>query len=120
MKLTKLNQKRRKFLKYAALTPLGLFGVTHALKAEVIPDNSNVIPKGTSNESGIDLDLTVATMWGDWHTKPHYWGAGKFSGDRGTIAFWVKTNAINPGIVFIQGSISWGHLLSLPRWRKPT
>jgi len=66
------------------------------------------IAKGTSNESGIDLDLTVATMWGDWHTKPHYWGAGKFSGDRGTIAFWVKTNAINPGIVFIQGSISWG------------
>ncbi len=48
MKLTKLNQKRRKFLKYAALTPLGLFGVTHALKAEVIPDNSNVIPKGTT------------------------------------------------------------------------
>lgn len=48
MKLTKLNQKRRKFLKYAALTPLGLFGVTHALKAEVIPNNSNVIPKGTT------------------------------------------------------------------------
>ncbi|MCK5278484.1 MAG: LamG domain-containing protein, partial [Cyclobacteriaceae bacterium] len=66
------------------------------------------VAKGTNNESGIDLDLTVATMWGDWRTKPHYWGAGKFSGDRGTIAFWVKTDALNPGIVFIQGSISWG------------
>ena len=66
------------------------------------------VAKGTNNESGIDLDLTVATMWGDWHTKPHYWGSGKFTGDRGTIAFWVKTDSLNPGIVFIQGSISWG------------
>jgi len=66
------------------------------------------VAKGTSNESGIDLDLTVATMWGDWHTKPHYWGSGKFSGDRGTIAFWVKTADLNSGIVFIQSSISWG------------
>ena len=66
------------------------------------------IAKGTNNESGIDLDLTVATMWGDWHTKPHYWGTGKFSNDRGSVAFWVKTADINPGLVFIQGSISWG------------
>lgn len=64
--------------------------------------------KGTTNESGMDLDLIVATMWGDWRTKPHYWGSGKFQGDRGSIAFWVKTSDLNPGIVFIQGSIAWG------------
>lgn len=66
------------------------------------------VAKGTTNESGMDLDLIVATMWGDWRTKPHYWGSGKFHGDRGSIAFWVKTSALNPGIVFIQGSIGWG------------
>jgi len=66
------------------------------------------VAKGTTNESGMDLDLVVATMWGDWRTKPHYWGSGKFHGDRGSIAFWVKTSALNPGIVFIQGSIAWG------------
>lgn len=66
------------------------------------------VTRGTANESGIDLDLIVATMWGDWRTKPHYWGAGKFYGDRGSIAFWVKTSELNPGIVFIQSSIAWG------------
>jgi len=66
------------------------------------------VAKGTTNESGMDLDLIVATIWGDWRTKPHYWGSGKFHGDRGSIAFWVKTSALNPGIVFIQGSIAWG------------
>ena len=66
------------------------------------------VAKGTTNESGMDLDLIVATMWGDWRTKPHYWGSGKFHGDRGSIAFWVKTSDLNPGMVFIQGSIAWG------------
>ncbi len=66
------------------------------------------VTRGTINESGIDLDLIVATMWGDWRTKPHYWGTGKFYGERGSIAFWVKTSALNPGIVFIQGSTAWG------------
>jgi len=66
------------------------------------------VAKGTINESGMDLDLIVATMWGDWRTKPHYWGSGKFYGDRGSIAFWIKTSDLNPGIVFIQGSIAWG------------
>ncbi|MBN1348870.1 LamG domain-containing protein [candidate division KSB1 bacterium] len=66
------------------------------------------VTRGTDNESGIDLDLIVATMWGDWRTKPHYWGAGKFHGDRGTIAFWVKDKTLNPGLVFIQSAISWG------------
>ncbi len=66
------------------------------------------VSKGTTNESGMDLDLIVATMWGDWRTKPHYWGSGKFHGDRGSIAFWVKSSVLNPGIVFIQGSIAWG------------
>ncbi len=61
------------------------------------------VTRGTTNESGIDLDLIVATMWGDWRTKPHYWGSGKFSGDRGTIAFWVKTSALNPGNCFYSG-----------------
>jgi hypothetical protein len=50
------------------------------------------VTKGTANESGADLDLIVATIWGDWRTKPHYWGAGRFHGDRGTITFWVKTS----------------------------
>ena len=66
------------------------------------------VAKGTTNESGMDLDLIVATMWGDWRTKPHYWGSGKFYGNRGSIAFWVKTAALNPGIVFIQSSTAWG------------
>lgn len=68
------------------------------------------VSKGTSNESGLDCDLIVATIWGEWHTKPHYWGAGRFHGERGTVAFWVKTSALNPGIVFMQGSISWGRM----------
>ena len=66
------------------------------------------VHRGTFNESGIDLDLIVATMWGDWRTKPHYWGIGKFYGERGSIAFWVKASDLNPGIVFIQGSTAWG------------
>ena len=66
------------------------------------------VTRGTANESGIDLDLIVSTMWGDWRTKPHYWGTGKFYGERGSVAFWVKTSALNPGIVFIQGSTAWG------------
>ncbi len=70
--------------------------------------------RGTFNESGIDLDLITATIWGDWRTKPHYWGAGKFYGERGSVAFWVKASALNspgspdPDIVFMQGSIAWG------------
>ena len=48
MKVTKLNQRRRQFLKYTALTPLGLFGINHELQADTILNNSNVIPKGTT------------------------------------------------------------------------
>jgi hypothetical protein len=66
------------------------------------------ISKGTWNESGLDCDLVVAVMWGEWHKKPHYWGAGKFSGERGTVAFWVRRDTLHPGIVFMQGSIGWG------------
>ncbi len=69
------------------------------------------ITKGTANESGIDLDLIVATLWGDYRTKPHYWGAGRFFGGRGTVAFWVKRKAIlsDPLYpVFLQSSIAWG------------
>jgi hypothetical protein len=69
------------------------------------------VTKGTANESGIDLDLIVATLWGDYRTKPHYWGAGKFFGGRGTVAFWVKRKAIlsDPLYpVFLQSSIAWG------------
>ncbi len=66
------------------------------------------ISKGTWNESGLDCDLIVAVMWGEWHRKPHYWGAGKFHGDRGTVAFWVKSDAFHSGIVFMQSSVAWG------------
>jgi len=69
------------------------------------------VTKGTANESGIDLDLIVATLWGDYRTKPHYWGAGKFSGERGTVAFWVKkktlfSDPLYP--VFLQSGTAWG------------
>ncbi len=67
--------------------------------------------KGTSNESGADLDLIVATIWGDWRTKPHYWGLGKFRGDRGTLAFWIKADKLvgEPLYpLFIQTGIHWG------------
>ena len=69
------------------------------------------VTKGTANESGIDLDLIVATLWGDYRTKPHYWGAGKFFGERGTVAFWVKkekllSDPLYP--LFLQSSIAWG------------
>jgi hypothetical protein len=69
------------------------------------------VTKGTANESGADLDLIVATIWGDWRTKPHYWGAGRFHGDRGTITFWVKTSELYSDPlypVFIQTSTAWG------------
>ncbi len=67
--------------------------------------------KGTANESGIDLDLIVATLWGDYRTKPHYWGTGKIFGDRGTVAFWVKrasllSDPLYP--LFLQSSSAWG------------
>ncbi len=52
------------------------------------------ISKGTWNESGLDCDLVVAVLWGEWHKKPHYWGAGAFHGDRGTVAFWVKPETL--------------------------
>lgn len=69
------------------------------------------VTKGTANESGIDLDLIVATLWGDYRTKPHYWGQGKFFGERGTVAFWVKrktllSDSLYP--LFLQSSIGWG------------
>ena len=66
------------------------------------------VSKGAWNESGLDCDLIVATMWGEWHKKPHFWGAGAFNGDRGTVAFWVKSATLNPGIVFMQGHVGWG------------
>jgi hypothetical protein len=69
------------------------------------------VTKGTANESGIDLDLIVATLWGDYRTKPHYWGAGKFSGERGTVVFWVKRKALLSDPLyplFLQSSIAWG------------
>ena len=64
--------------------------------------------KGAWNESGLDCDLIVAVMWGEWHKKPHYWGGGAFHGDRGTVAFWTKTDKPQSGIVFLQGSVAWG------------
>jgi hypothetical protein len=67
--------------------------------------------KGTSNESGADLDLIVATIWGDWRNKPHYWGQGRFRGDRGTVAFWIKADTLVADPLyplFIQSSIHWG------------
>ncbi len=69
------------------------------------------VTKGTANESGIDLDLIVATLWGDYRTKPHYWGTGKMFGDRGTVAFWVKrasllSDPLYP--LFLQSSTAWG------------
>jgi hypothetical protein len=69
------------------------------------------VTKGTANESGIDLDLIVATLWGDYRTKPHYWGTGKFFGDRGTVAFWVKRKALLSDPLyplFLQSSVAWG------------
>lgn len=66
------------------------------------------VSKGTWNESGLDCDLIVATMWGEWRTKPHYWGTGAFQGDSGSLAFWVKKETLHPGIVFMQGHIGWG------------
>ncbi len=69
------------------------------------------ITKTAANKSGADLDLIVATMWGDHRTKPHYWGIGKFYGDQGTIAFWIKpTKLIIDKLypIFMQTSISWG------------
>jgi len=69
------------------------------------------VTRGTANESGIDLDLIVATLWGDYRTKPHYWGAGKFYGERGTVALWVrrKTLLADPLYpLFLQSSIGWG------------
>ncbi|MCC6486842.1 MAG: hypothetical protein IT364_05020 [Candidatus Hydrogenedentes bacterium] len=66
------------------------------------------ISKNTWNESGLDCDLIVAVMWGEWHKKPHYWGAGAFHGNQGTVAFWVKSDKLEPGFVFMQGSIAWG------------
>jgi hypothetical protein len=69
------------------------------------------VTKGTANESGIDLDLIVATLWGDYRTKPHYWGAGKFFGERGTVAFWVKKRSLLSDPLyplFLQSSIAWG------------
>ncbi len=91
-------------LRKLGLTP-GRFG--QALR---IADGWSVT-KGTANESGIDLDLIVATLWGDYRTKPHYWGAGKFYGERGTVAFWVKrkrllSDPLYP--LFLQSSIGWG------------
>ncbi|MFH1740553.1 MAG: LamG-like jellyroll fold domain-containing protein [bacterium] len=68
------------------------------------------ISKGAWNESGLDCDLIVAVMWGEWHKKAHYWGSGAFHGDSGTVAFWVKTDALNPGIVFMQGNVAWGRM----------
>lgn len=69
------------------------------------------VTRGSANESGIDLDLIVATLWGDYRTKPHYWGAGKFSGERGSVAFWVrrKTLLSDPLYpVFLQSGTAWG------------
>lgn len=69
------------------------------------------VTRGTANESGIDLDLIVATLWGDYRTKPHYWGAGKFFGERGTVAFWVKRKSLLSDPLyplFLQSSIGWG------------
>ena len=66
------------------------------------------ISQGAWNQSGLDCDLIVAVVWGEWHTKPHYWGAGAFHGNQGTAAFWVKSDELRPGIVFMQGSIAWG------------
>ncbi len=66
------------------------------------------VSQGTWNESGFDCDLIVAVIWGEWHTKPHYWGAGAFHGNQGTVAFWTKRDTLHPGIVFMQGSIAWG------------
>ncbi|MBL7644722.1 MAG: hypothetical protein JNK74_00895 [Candidatus Hydrogenedentes bacterium] len=63
---------------------------------------------GTWNQSGLDCDLTVAVVWGEWRKKPHYWGSGHFYGDRGTVAFWVKGEAAHRGVLFMQGSSAWG------------
>jgi len=66
------------------------------------------ISQGTWNESGLDCDLIVAVMWGEFHKKPHFWGQGRFHGGRGTVAFWVKSDAFHPGAVFMQSNIAWG------------
>lgn len=62
----------------------------------------------TWNQSGLDCDLIVAVVWGEWRKKPHYWGSGAFYGDRGTVAFWVKGEAAHRGVLFMQGSVAWG------------
>jgi hypothetical protein len=85
-----------------AIDPDGRFGSALHIK------DGWPISKGTWNESGLDCDLIVAVIWGEWHTKPHYWGAGAFHGNQGTVAFWVKSDELHPGIVFMQGSIAWG------------
>ena len=69
------------------------------------------VTRGTANESGIDLDLIVATLWGDYRTKPHYWGTGKMFGDRGTVAFWVRRQTLLSDPLyplFLQSSTAWG------------
>ncbi|MFV2067138.1 MAG: LamG-like jellyroll fold domain-containing protein [Pirellulales bacterium] len=71
-------------------------------------EDGSPISRGTWNESGLDCDLVVAVLWGEWHKKPHYWGAGAFHRQRGTVAFWVKPEIDRPGIAFLQGSIAWG------------
>lgn len=48
MKLIKPNQKRRHFLKYTALTPLGILGAPLALKAKSNPARIKAIPNGTT------------------------------------------------------------------------
>ena len=68
------------------------------------------ISQGTWNESGLDCDLLVSVMWGEWHRKPHYWGTKAFHGDSGTVVFWVKSDELNPGVVFMQGSVAWGRM----------
>lgn len=62
----------------------------------------------TWNQSGLDCDLIVAVVWGEWRKKPHYWGSGHFYGNRGTVAFWVKGEAAHRGVLFMQGSVAWG------------
>lgn len=91
------------------LRKLGLTGGKFG-KALRIADGWSVT-KGTANESGIDLDLIVATLWGDYRTKPHYWGTGKMFGDRGTVAFWVRrasllSDPLYP--LFLQSGTAWG------------
>ena len=94
--------------RYAALTDRGLAITPGRFGNGLTIEDGWPISKGSWNESGLDCDLVVAVMWGEWHKKPHYWGAGKFCGNQGTVAFWVKSGTLRPGIVFMQGSIAWG------------